>query len=111
MIKDRGSKKWTAIMLPEHVANVKHFIDEQSKVVKPVLDEQAWQGIELTVQEALENEYLLVFVYWSRGHFKNLVGTIQLIDVNKKEIRIVDKFGERFYLPVDALVDVRVYSD
>lgn len=40
-IKDRGTIKWTAMMLPEHVELLKQLEHEQQKVKKPELDEQA----------------------------------------------------------------------
>ncbi|MGD7045763.1 YolD-like family protein [Jeotgalibacillus proteolyticus] len=40
---DRGTIKWTSLMLPEHVEMVKEIYKEQNKVDKPLLDEQQIQ--------------------------------------------------------------------
>ncbi|MEZ2716996.1 hypothetical protein [Niallia circulans] len=34
MLKDRDTKKWVAIMLPEHVAGVKEVIVRNNKIEK-----------------------------------------------------------------------------
>ncbi|MED1749275.1 hypothetical protein [Bacillus zhangzhouensis] len=40
MLRDRGAIKWTAMMLPEHVARLKHDLAETKKTDKPIIDEQ-----------------------------------------------------------------------
>ena len=37
-LKDRGSIKWTAMMLPEHVGLLRKLESGQDKVKRPVLD-------------------------------------------------------------------------
>ena len=37
-LKDRGSIKWTAMMLPEHVGLLRELESRQNKVKRPVLD-------------------------------------------------------------------------
>ncbi|MDE1442222.1 YolD-like family protein, partial [Bacillus licheniformis] len=37
-LKDRGSIKWTAMMLPEHVVLLRELESIQNKVKRPVLD-------------------------------------------------------------------------
>ena len=39
VIRDRGNIKWTAIILPEHVAAVKQELINLEKVNQPILDE------------------------------------------------------------------------
>ncbi len=40
MLRDRGTIKWTAMMLSEHVARLKHDLSETKKTDKPIIDEQ-----------------------------------------------------------------------
>ncbi|OIJ22061.1 hypothetical protein BKP45_05130 [Anaerobacillus alkalidiazotrophicus] len=107
MIRDRGNIKWTAMMLPEHVQMVREVYQNQNKIPKPKLDEQAWEEIGLTVQDAVENNKQLAFTYWQNGYFETLVGHVHLVDINRKQFRIVDQFQERYHLKFENLVDVR----
>lgn len=47
-IKDRGTKKWTSIMLPEHVKALRELNAELNKVEKPILDEQIYGKMKLS---------------------------------------------------------------
>ena len=38
MLKDRGTIKWTSLMLPEHVERLKNMWSETEKTAKPLLD-------------------------------------------------------------------------
>ncbi|WP_268920460.1 hypothetical protein [Siminovitchia acidinfaciens] len=39
-IKDRGTKKWIAMMLPEHVKVLKELNVDYERLKNPVVDEQ-----------------------------------------------------------------------
>lgn len=72
MLKDRGTKKWVAMMLPEHVAGVKEVIEEQNKIEQPVLDEDKLNDIDLLIHEAMEYNQLLKFSLFKDGYINCL---------------------------------------
>ena len=39
MIRDRGRKKWTAMMLPEHITKLRDWVGKDSYEEKPAIDE------------------------------------------------------------------------
>ena len=43
--RDRGSIKWSSLMLPEHKERLSAWYKEQEYVTKPELDEQKWEEI------------------------------------------------------------------
>lgn len=51
-IKDRGTKKRTSIMLPEHVKALKELNEELNKVQNPILDERKMWENEVKLQMA-----------------------------------------------------------
>ncbi|MED2944254.1 YolD-like family protein [Bacillus swezeyi] len=53
-LKDRGSIKWTAMMLPEHVGLLRELESNQNKVKKPVLDMSQIEDMEMIISEAME---------------------------------------------------------
>lgn len=110
MIKDRGNIKWTAMMLPEHVAMIKKIYADQDKVQKPQLDEQAWFEIELTIQEALIKNSSVQFTYWQNGYYETLVGRINSIDFLQKQIKLIMDDEEIKYLHYDKVVSVTLYD-
>ncbi|MDI2586232.1 hypothetical protein OR571_03585 [Psychrobacillus sp. NEAU-3TGS] len=34
-VRDRGNKKWVAMMLPEHLKLIRNYNEEQSKIPRP----------------------------------------------------------------------------
>ena len=63
MIKDRGTKKWVAMMLPEHVAAVKEELLNEKKIKKPELDQEKLNDIDLLIHEEWNIIYFCNFHY------------------------------------------------
>ena len=57
MVNDRGTKKWTSLMLPEHVEILKKVFAEQSYQTKPILDEQQVVENERILKHALHEDF------------------------------------------------------
>ncbi|MEY8742397.1 YolD-like family protein [Bacillales bacterium AN1005] len=107
VIKDRGNIKWTAIMLPEHVAAVKQEIINLEKVNQPILDEDRLTEIEMLIHEAMEYNLQLEFKSFKEGYIESIIGHTQCIDYIKKEFRIKDKDDLIHNLPFQKIVDVQ----
>lgn len=107
-IRDRGNIKWTALMLPEHVAMVKKVYADQNKVAKPTLDEQEIEEIERVINGGMSDNLQLVFTYWKNGYFKTLIGRVYRIDHIGRHIRVEDEFRDRVNIDIDVIIDVRI---
>ncbi|MCE4052042.1 YolD-like family protein [Bacillus sp. Au-Bac7] len=107
MIRDRGNIKWTAIMLPEHVAAVKQELINLEKVKKPILDEDRLAEIEMLIHEGMEYNYLLEFKLFKKGFIESIIGHTHFIDYIKKEFRIKDKNDLIHKIPFQIIVDVQ----
>lgn len=106
MIKDRGSKKWTAIMLPEQVAAVKQEIENDKKVSQPILDEDKIQEIEMTILEGMEYASILKYNIFRDGYFHSIIGrTVQILYL-KQEIWIENDQGDTYKVHFSKIVDV-----
>jgi len=107
VIRDRGNIKWTAIMLPEHVAAVKQELINLEKVKKPILDEDRLAEIEMLIHEGMEYNYLLEFKLFKKGFIESIIGHTHFIDYIKKEFRIKDKNDLIHKIPFQKIVDVQ----
>ena len=107
MIKDRGNKKWTAMMLPEHVAAVKQELINLKKIEKPLLVEDRLAEIEMLIHEAMEYNLLLEFKIFKKGFIESIIGHTHFIDYIKKEFRIKDKNELIHKIPFQKIVDVQ----
>lgn len=79
-VNDRGTMKWTSIMLPEHIDALNKMWEEQEKVEKPILDEQKLEEINLTLQEALQNKLTIRISRFTGSGFYETGGKIKIID-------------------------------
>lgn len=82
-VKDRGTKKWTSIMMPEHIEKLEEMWTEQNHESMPELDEQQIQENEINIQEALQDDLKINIKYFANNKYKNIEGHLQyVIDVN-----------------------------
>ncbi|OCA90525.1 hypothetical protein A8F94_01170 [Bacillus sp. FJAT-27225] len=84
-IRDRGKMKWrSAFFMPEQSKLMKEARLEDSKVVKPILDEQEWEEIEQTILLAMEFSNKVKIKTWQDGFFKEYQGMLHRIDELRK---------------------------
>jgi len=107
MIKDRGAKKWTAMMLPEHVGLVRKYFAEDGRIDQPILDEYEIEEIESRIHFAMETGDALEFRYWRDGFVDSVVGRVHYVDAITKELRIVEDGGSVVRLKFSELTGVK----
>jgi hypothetical protein len=106
-IRDRGNIKWTSMMLPEHVKLLRDWKEEERIQKKPELDEQKLEEMNETINEAMAYNQTLSFVYFEDYEYRILIGHIHYADSVRKELRIVDEFGDRHDLKLEDILDIR----
>ncbi|WP_101844204.1 YolD-like family protein [Halobacillus sp. Marseille-P3879] len=90
-INDRGTKKWTSLMMPEHVQMVQEVYKEQTRVDKPVLDEQQIQDHAFALEMAM-NDNLTVELKYHNGHNYTYV-PVKVVGMNgdTKKVSCIDQ--------------------
>lgn len=78
-IFDRGNKKWTSLMPPEHVAILKGMGIDYHKTDKPLPVEYQLQEIDLKINTALEYRLPVIFELWFDGFEEELGGVIHRV--------------------------------
>lgn len=106
MIKDRSTKKWTAMMLPEHVKMLKELNVDYEQVKKPQLDEQGIEEINTTLHIAIEYNLPVIFAIWIDGFFKEVQGAVHYIDQQHKQVHVVDIAGNVHKIEFDTVTEV-----
>ena len=102
-IKDRGNKKWTAMMLIEHRERLKELKEHEDDREKPVLDDQEKAVINSRLHQALENDLKVKIKYYRNKRFKTISGKIKRVDVNRREVVISDEVIE-----VEDLLELKI---
>ncbi|WP_043932036.1 YolD-like family protein [Bacillus sp. EB01] len=84
-IRDRGKMKWrSAFFMPEQSKLMREARLEDSKVAKPILDEQEWEEIEQNILLAMEYASPVRIKIWNDGFFIEYEGMLHTIDELKK---------------------------
>lgn len=108
MIRDRGTKKWTALMLPEHLKLLKQLNVDFEHVKKPQLDEQGLDRIDELLYIAIEYNYPVVFDLWEDGLLSEVEGTIQFIDEANRVVQIEDVMKNIHRINYDLIAGVEI---
>lgn len=86
MLHDRGTKKWTAMMLPEHLVKIREWKQEQFYDTKRELTEWEFEEIEQTIQRAFKMQELVKLTLWDHNKLHNEIGLVTGADPFKKEL-------------------------
>ncbi|MRX54719.1 YolD-like family protein [Bacillus idriensis] len=93
MIRDRGTIKWTAMMLPEHVKWLREFDEEDGRSDKPEIDDDVVAEIEARIFCAMEAGEALTFNVWQNGWRKTIVAEVHFVDPVTRELRMINADG------------------
>lgn len=89
-VNDRGTMKWTSLMLPEHIEMLNKMWEEQEHKEMPVLDEQQIAENNMLLQDALENDLEIRIKYFVDGEYKTIEGHLLYIDILNERLFIDD---------------------
>lgn len=90
MIRDRGSKKWVSIMIPELREGLEQWFNEEVKE-RPELDEQRMEEINRLLTQAWMTGRQVVIRYWDNGE-QEVAGRIVWFEMGK--VRLVCEDGK-----------------
>lgn len=77
-------------MLPEHVRELHRSLIDETKITKPILDEQQIEQLEEVTLEAIEKDTPLLFSTFHDGFIITIHGKITYIDHIQKQFRVKD---------------------
>ena len=103
MIRDRGTKKWTALMLPEHVQKLREWHEEEHLPQKKEPDEQQYEEWNRLMAEAAAEGFPLAITFWQEGKPCTVEGVIGHIDTVSSVLRLVSVEGESCLIPIRAI--------
>ncbi len=81
-INDRGTMKWTSLMLPEQVQMLKDLDEEMDRKEKPILDEQQIEDNEFKLRGALDKKLSVKVTYFADHDFQEVKGLVNSIRKN-----------------------------
>ncbi|WP_163135740.1 YolD-like family protein, partial [Bacillus subtilis] len=106
MLRDRGTIKWTSMMLPEHLTQLKQDLIDVSKIEKPSLDDQQIEEMDLLVSEALEFNKELRFKLFNNGFVENVTGRVHYINFEQQKLHVKDQNDNTVYISMNNIIGV-----
>ncbi|SDJ35981.1 YolD-like protein [Halanaerobium congolense] len=107
-LKDRGNKKWTAMMLIEHRKRLKELKESEKDREKPILDEQEKAAINSKLQQAVQMKLPVEIKYYEDKRFKTVSGVVRKVNLNRKKVIISEKGGKQQKLSLTDLLELRL---
>ena len=104
-VRDRGKIKWTALMLPEHVRELRQWQEDSEKVKRPELDEFDLQTMQEEVARALSSRLETRITSWRDGKLTYHGGVLQ--EVSTQYVSYEDPFGKH-RVPIEEMVGVMI---
>ncbi|MFC5591257.1 YolD-like family protein [Sporosarcina soli] len=105
-VKDRGRIKWTAMMLPEHIKELRTWQNEDELVKRPKLSEFDLQLIQEELDVAYRRKCETRIKTWKAGVIIQHQGSIEQIDVRLMCIILQDQMGT-VRIPVTEIISVQ----
>ncbi|GIO26370.1 YolD-like family protein [Ornithinibacillus bavariensis] len=104
-VNDRGSIKWTAMMLPEHQELLRRVWKQQEYKDRPNLDEQQIEEINMKLQLAIHDDLSVIIKYYSDNDYKQVRGKLTKIDTMNKCLLLKDGTKIDFINIIDVKID------
>ena len=86
MNRDRGTIKWNAMMLPEHVKLLREWKAEDDETERPHLDEWALQELGMQIAAAYQHRLPIRLVVWEEKKTTVWITVIKKIDNTRQFI-------------------------
>ncbi|ASK64122.1 hypothetical protein CFK37_19175 [Virgibacillus phasianinus] len=103
-VNDRGTIKWTAMMLPEHINMLNEYWKEEEYKEKPMLDEQQKEEIGMKLQCAIHNNLTVEIKHYSGRDYLTIKGKLMKIDQIKLKLNNEDQTE----IKLDNVLDVHI---
>lgn len=104
MVNDRGSIKWSAMMMPEHIQMLNEYWKEQEWKEKPILDEQQKEEIGIKLHLAIHDDLTVRIKYYKDHDFHYVKDEISSIDTENGCLCLNKTENVKF----NSLIDVQL---
>lgn len=105
-LRDRGTKKWTAMMLTEHVERLRDWYAEDDYIERPELDEWDLEAMQMEIELAYKRQCEINVTVWKAGKVKPYIGKISELDSKLNVLSVDGPFGNE-KIPLQDIVKVQ----
>ncbi len=95
-------------MLPEHVALLREWSDEDTKEERKQLDEQKLDTLNETAGKALEYGKEVIITHFNNSRYEEYIGTISHFDALQGEFSMVNQSGVKQRILVEDIEQIKL---
>ncbi|GGH81070.1 2C-methyl-D-erythritol 2,4-cyclodiphosphate synthase [Pullulanibacillus pueri] len=109
MINDRGAKKWSAMMLPEHVKMLREWEDHlMNAEEKPEVADQKLEQFDEAIQTSLHENLDVNVTYYNHSSRKRetFTGEVRKVDPVERKIKFITDTGFTKFIKIEDIVDI-----
>ena len=107
MIQDRGTMKWTALMLPEHVEKIKEWKQEVLAESPRELTSWELEDLQQTIDQAINEQLIIILKVWGVSKYVEWIGTIESIIPDTKEL-VLQTISKDKRIPLQNIYSARL---
>lgn len=109
-VNDRGTIKWTAMMMPEHVELLNQLKEKQNRKQKPILDEQQLEENGFQLMMAHKDNLLISIKYYDNYDYNNIRGYVDKINYQDKYVSVVKRITseDNIRINFDVILEVTI---
>ncbi|WP_323713027.1 YolD-like family protein [Mammaliicoccus sciuri] len=105
--KGRTMIKWQPFAsVPQQYQIIEQHIKDQSKIDKPILDEQAKNELNDILAQKLFYEPRGIIKYWENGYFKEIECDINKFDSERNVLQVLNEQKEKMDISIDCIVGI-----
>ncbi|WP_067727684.1 YolD-like family protein [Oceanobacillus damuensis] len=105
-MNDRGSIKWTAMMMPEHIQLLNDMWKRKEYKEKPVLDEQQLEEINRKLHMAIHKHLSAEITYYADYDYRKITGKLFKIETSEGFIKVDNEHRTKIYL--NNILDIKI---
>ncbi|UFU01245.1 YolD-like family protein [Radiobacillus kanasensis] len=108
MIHDRGSIKWSSLMLPEHVEMLRELWREDADQTMPIIDEQKLDEMNELIHDAYNEKHSVKITFFSNQRIHSVCGYISTINPIKASLTVMSDKESLKTISFTSLIDVQI---
>ncbi|MEW9500289.1 YolD-like family protein [Jeotgalibacillus marinus] len=106
MLRDRGTIKWTSMMLPEHVKMIRNWAESDQYEQQADMDEQQMEEWNNVLVLALEEKVKINMTYHDGNLYVKCSGYVRKIDPFTQTLELLEKTGKTRFIKLSAVRSV-----
>jgi len=104
VLRDRGTMKWTAMMLPEHVKLLRDWAKEDFFEEKPELDEQRLEELNEQLSQSLAQSCTISF--YRNKQVVTITGKVKKLNPYARTVEVITRDGKGVSIEMDFIIDI-----